>query len=96
MQRQARRGIRCREVRGEIAIDLDDREVLDAFEQWARERAQARPDLDHVVIRLRIERGDDALDGAAIDQEMLAEAFARGNQGHTKSRIRLDFPAGAD
>jgi hypothetical protein len=60
----------------EVAIDLDDREALEAFEQRAGERAQPGPDLDDVVIRLRIERSDDALDVMPVDQEMLAEALA--------------------
>ena len=47
-----------------------------ALEQRTRERAQARPDFDDLVVGLWIERGDDALDVMAVDQEVLAEALA--------------------
>src|SRR5580765_5986506 len=51
--------------------------MLDALEQGARQRTQARPNLDYVVVGPRIERGDDALDVMPIDQEVLAETLAR-------------------
>src|SRR5204862_7155098 len=41
------------------------------------ERAFARADLDEAVARRRRERAKDAIDHAALVQEMLAEALAR-------------------
>jgi hypothetical protein len=71
-----RRGFRD-QPRGEVAVDLDDGQVANALEQRMRERAQAGADLDDVVVWLRIERGENALDGAPVDQEVLAEALSR-------------------
>jgi hypothetical protein len=51
--------------------------VSDALQQRVRQRTQARSDLDEVFTRLRIQRSDDPLDVVPIDQEVLAEAFAR-------------------
>src|SRR3982074_984130 len=48
--------------RGAGACDPDHGRPRDALEQRTRKRAQAGPDLDHVVVRPGVERGDDALD----------------------------------
>jgi hypothetical protein len=66
-----------RHSRGEIAVDFDDGQAPDALKQRPGQRAQARPDLDYVVVRSKVERRHDALDGVAVDQEMLAEASPR-------------------
>ena len=71
-----RGGMLGRHSRGKIAVDLYDGEPPDAFEQWARQCAQAGADLDEIVIRPRVERCHDALDVMAVDQEMLAETLA--------------------
>ena len=50
---------------------------LYALKQRPRERTKARADLDEVVVRVQMQRGDDPIDVMPIDQEMLAEALAR-------------------
>src|SRR5437588_6054377 len=56
---------------GEVAIDLDDGETAYALKQRPRERTKARADLDEVVVRVQMQRGDDPIDVMPIDQEML-------------------------
>lgn len=72
------------QARREIAVDLDDGKPAYPFEQGTRERAEAGPDLDYVVVALRVDSGDDAVDVMAINQEILAKPLpcdvpARGN-----------------
>jgi hypothetical protein len=45
-------------------------------QQRIGQRAEARADLDHDVVRLRVDRADDAVNDAVIDEEVLAEPFA--------------------
>jgi hypothetical protein len=52
-------------------------EVLNSFEQWPGQRREPRPDFDHQVGRLRLDRGDDPSDVAAVDEEVLAETTPR-------------------
>ncbi len=63
------------EVRNQIAVEFHGVEMRHAREQFARQRARARPDLDHVVAGLRRQCRDDAPDDIPIVQEMLAEAL---------------------
>ena len=64
------------QARGEIAIELDHRQPLAAFEQRQRQRAASGTDLDQRVARLRIDRGDDPVDHRQVDEEVLAEALS--------------------
>jgi hypothetical protein len=45
-------------------------------QQRQRDCAQAGPDLDHAILRLRRDRGDDSPDHARVMQEVLTESFA--------------------
>ena len=74
------------ELRGEVAIAFDDGEMLEALQQWNRQCAESRPDLDQVVVELRIDGGDDAVDVVPIDQEILTEALARDVTGRVNPR----------
>ena len=50
--------------------------LIDPFQQRPRQRAATGADLDQAVVALRVDGGDDAPDVVAIDQKILAEAFA--------------------
>ena len=60
----------------QVAIELNHVQLGDATDQPARQRTAAGSDLDHDVVGLQIEGMQDALDDAALAQEMLAEALA--------------------
>ncbi|CFE03908.1 Uncharacterised protein [Bordetella pertussis] len=70
-------GVLPAQARGQIAVDLDRGQVIDAIEQGAGQRRQARTDLDHAVVARGPDGPHDRLDHALVGQEMLAEALAR-------------------
>jgi hypothetical protein len=76
VQRQLRRG-ECRsQSRGEVAIDLDGRNMFRARNESRRERCEARADFDDVVARSRIDRVEDSRDVVRIGEEILTEPAA--------------------
>ena len=62
---------------GQVAVDLDRIERVDALEQVGGERARAGTDLHQVLARPRVHRVDDPAQDALIVQEVLAETLAR-------------------
>ena len=60
---------------GQVAVDFYDIEVAGAFQHFDSERAASRSDLDQMLVRLRIQGVDDALNDIGIVEEVLAEAF---------------------
>ena len=50
-------------------------QVMQFLQQRAGQRAQARPDLDHIVFRLGTDRADDVGDDLLIDKKILAKFF---------------------
>ena len=66
-----------RQQLGQPGVDLHGRDRGDRVQQAKRERAEARPDLEHVVGRSQISGGDDAPDGVAVMHEVLTERFGR-------------------
>src|SRR5574343_1724326 len=60
----------------QVAIDFDDVQVIDTLQQRLGNRPQAGADFDHRIATLRIDGRDNGGNDAAIDQEVLAEAFA--------------------
>src|SRR5205085_7575783 len=76
-QIETRRRVLGREPRGEIAIDFNDGQTLDAVEQGLRQGALPRADLDQRILAARVDRVANSLDVAAVDKEVLAEAPAR-------------------
>jgi len=73
---QARREL-VRERGGEIAVDFDGVHFIHCGEQRARQRAQPGSDFDDAVGARRAYRSDDRGNDAGVNQEVLAEAFAR-------------------
>ena len=67
------RGLRQRE--DQIAVELDHGQFAVAVEQRKGDRALAGTDLDQAVARLRIHRQHDAVDDAAVVQEVLAQVL---------------------
>ena len=65
------------EQRGQVAVDLDGRNVAGPFEQFLRERAGAGADLDRQVVRPEQARVGDEADEVAVDHEVLAEPVPR-------------------
>jgi hypothetical protein len=61
----------------QVAVDLDDVQVLEAREQGDGERSEARPDFDDMIIPPGIDRVDYALDDGRVDEKVLAEPFPR-------------------
>jgi len=74
------------QLRHDVAIDLDRVQMPYAFGERLRQRAQPRPDLHHRIIGLRPDRVEDTRDVYPIDQEVLAEAFARAMSGAARRR----------
>src|SRR5690606_7368118 len=61
--------------REQVAVELDRGQSAVAVEQGQRQRTLAGPDLDDVVAGTGIDRQHDALDHAAVVQEVLAEVL---------------------
>ena len=61
---------------GQIAVELNDRELAQSFDQRLRHGGQAGADLDHGVAGLRVDGAHDGVNDAAVGQKVLAEAFA--------------------
>ena len=68
---------RIGERRDEMLIQFDRHDLGTCLEEAGRERAHARPDLDHPIPRLHPGGSDDPLDGVGVDDEVLAQS-ARG------------------
>ena len=78
----------ARRQRGrEIAIDLDDVQPFEPFDERRRQRTRAAADLDHEVGRLRTNRVDQLADDARVVQEMLAEPLLRAHRAAQTSSI---------
>ena len=68
----------CARSRSESSgIDLDSDQFVGQLGQLLRQNPLARPDLDDDVIRLRLDRLDDAHHRAAVAEEVLAPLFLR-------------------
>ena len=78
---RAARSLRCAparaQLRGEIAIDLDGVQRAGLADQAFGERAASRADLQQRLLGLRRDFAHDAIEHAAVMQEMLAETLAR-------------------
>ena len=68
------------QLRGEIAVDLDGVERARLADQPLGQRAAAGTDLDQRLVGLRRDLAHDAVEHAAVVQEMLAEPLAREDQ----------------
>jgi hypothetical protein len=64
------------QARGQVAVQLDDREAAQALHQRLREGGEAGADLHHGLARLRRDLAHDGVDDAGVGQEVLAEALA--------------------
>ena len=64
------------QAHGQIAVQLDHRQVAQALHQGLGQSSQARADLDHGLARLRVDGVHDGIDDAAVGQKVLTEAFA--------------------
>jgi len=73
IRRKARAQVAC-----QIAIDLDRHDAARAFDEPPGQRALPGADLDDRVARLRIDRLHDTPRVVRVDEEILAEAAARG------------------
>ena len=60
----------------QVAVDLDDMQMIQPGQQGFGERPQPGAYLDHGVGALRVNRRDDGGNDAAIDQEVLPETLA--------------------
>jgi len=67
---------------GQIAIEFNHAEGLDALQQRQGHGAQARADLDQGLAWARVYGIDDGFDDVHISQEMLTEALAGYMLGH--------------
>src|SRR5574340_1290083 len=65
------------QARDDVAVELDGMQVRQALEQRASQRTEAGADLDDGFPRLRMDGVDDGVDGAVVDEKVLAEALAR-------------------
>ena len=97
--------LRCAPARaqlgGEIAIDLDGVQRAGLADQAFGERAASRADLQQRLLGLRRDFAHDAIEHAAVMQEMLAEPLAREDHARlaansTASRVAaMRLPASA-
>ena len=60
----------------DVAVDLHHMQSIQYFQQRAGQRAQARPDLDHIVFRFGTDGRNDFIDDLLIDKKILAKTFA--------------------
>jgi hypothetical protein len=65
------------QARAQIAVDLDDVQVIESREQRLRQCSEARTDFDDMIASPRIDGPDDALDNRRIDEKVLAEPLPR-------------------
>jgi len=68
------------QLRGEIAVDFDRIQRAGLADEPFGERATAGPDLEQCLVGLRRDFAHDAIEHAAVMQEMLAEPLAREDQ----------------
>jgi hypothetical protein len=61
----------------DVAVDLDDLQVVEAPQQRSGQGAQTRANLDQQVVPSHSEQIDDIGNDLLIDQEVLAKALAR-------------------
>jgi hypothetical protein len=64
-------------MRRQIAVQFHHGERTQSLHQRLGERTQAWANFDHVIAGLRMNPFNDLLDQTAINQKMLAKAFAR-------------------
>ena len=76
MHAKALRGATLDQRSGQIAVDLDDLQVVEMIEQRIRQRTATWADFDQPVIGLRIDCAHDAFDDRAVDQKILTETLA--------------------
>jgi hypothetical protein len=74
----------------EQRVDLDGDEAFGARDEQVGHRAASRPDLDDGLARVRVERVDDALEGASVGEEVLSEALAGGGEPVARGAIAHD------
>jgi hypothetical protein len=77
MQDQSLRRKLGREVRDDVAVDLDNVQRAYALQQRNRQRPQPWANLYRAIVDSRIDRFDDPVDVRAIDQKILSKATAR-------------------
>ena len=75
---------------GQVAIDLDGGQVVDALEQRARHRAPTGTDLDQRIARLGSDGIDDPRYVMPVDEKILRKALARCVQ-HSWLGWEVDF-----
>lgn len=76
MQAKAHRRPTALQCSDQVAIDLHGINARDGIEQMLGQGAQARPDLDHMIVGARRDGSDDGRQDALIDQEVLTESLA--------------------
>ena len=64
-------------MRLERAVDLDGVDERDALGEVAGEDAEARPDLEHDVVRVELGEAADHAEDVLVDEEVLAELLLR-------------------
>jgi hypothetical protein len=60
---------------GQIAVQFDDGQLVEAFAYRLGQRGKARADFDHRLAFLRINSRDNAFDHELIVEEVLPETF---------------------
>src|SRR5216117_647415 len=77
VHRQAVHGVTLAQAPAQVPVELHDVEVLDPLEQRGRQRTESGADFNEVLAPVRIDCGDDVLDGPPVDEKMLTESFSR-------------------
>ena len=77
------------EARGQAPVDLDGVHVRDPLGEIAREDAEPGPDLEHDVARRELRQALDHAEDVVVDEEVLAERFARGDTHSPKTASAL-------
>ena len=76
MNNQARRIELLFQTLDQVAVEFNHMQLLQRLQQQARHGSQAGTDLDHRIIRLRVDGADDVVKYALVGQEVLAETLA--------------------
>ncbi len=73
----------------QVAVDFDDVQMIEARQQRLGNCPEAGADFDDRVAALRIDGGDDGIDDAAVNQEILPESFAGDVALHWRTAMRV-------
>ena len=89
-ERRGAFGHRGGQARGEHRVDLDGVDGGHLGQQGQRERAEARPDLQHHVVRRQLGRPHDAAHGVGVVHEVLPQPLGRAQIQLRGQRPHLD------